>query len=279
MNTKVNTGNIAKIRSAGFFTKGMVYLILGGLTFMAALGLGGDIASTEGVINFLLQLPLGKALVGVVALGLTAYVLWRLYQMLIRPHRSNSGDKGDIETGFKRFRYFYSAIFYAFIAYSFAEPLLSAVFGDPESPSEEEPDKKAALWEMLSHSWGEILIWGVAFVVGAQAIWQFSLAYSAKFMKKIDNYPSIKNEYDFIRKAGRMGYVARGVVFGIISLFLVKVMLQHNADAYKGTEAAMQYLLSFSYGSFLLGAVSLGLIGYGIFNIMVARHANLTRLH
>lgn len=278
MTVNPDEGHVAKIRSAGFFTKGVVYVLIGALTFMAAFGLGGDIASTDGVVHFLLELPFGKILGGIVALGLIAYSLWRIYQMLLRPGKINDKPK-DLKDGFTRFRYFYSAVFYGIIAYSFAKPLIKDLLGEGGgAPSENSTQQKAALGELLSNDWGKVAIWILAAIIAAQAIWQFKLAYSAKFMKKIDNYPDIRHEYDFIRKMGRLGYSARGLVFGVISYFLVMVILQHNAQVYKGTEGAMQYLLSFSYGSILLGLTALGLIGYGIFNIMVARHANLTTI-
>jgi hypothetical protein len=272
--------HISRVRTAGFFTKGVVYILVGVLTFMAAFGLGGDVTSTDGVIKFLLQLPLGSILVGLVALGLFAYTLWRLAQMWLRPKKNGSKKPDDWKGFFTRFRYFYSAVFYAIIAYSFAKPLVSDLTGSAQAgaPSEGNEQQKAALGEILSHEWGTMLIWALAIIVGAQAIWQFRLAYTARFMKKIDKYPDLKHEYEFIRKSGRFGYAARGVVFGIISFFLIKVILSHNADVYKGTEGALQYLLSFSYGSLLLGATATGLIGYGIFNMMVARHAKLTRI-
>ncbi|MFZ0489669.1 MAG: DUF1206 domain-containing protein [Salegentibacter sp.] len=281
MKNNSKTGKIAKVRSAGFFTKGLVYFLIGALTFMAALGLGGDISSKDGVISFLLQLPLGKILVGIVALGLFAYSLWRLYQIFREPIDQNGKTKENFRKGFKKFRYFYSGILYAFIAYSFAKPLIQSFAKQAQSSggSGDNETQKAALGELLSHSWGPALIWIAAIIVAGQALRQFYLAYTAQFMKKIDNYPNIKHEYDLIRNAGRIGYSARGVVFGVLSFFLVKVILQHNANAYKGTEGALQYLLSYSYGSFLLAAVALGLIGYGIFNMMVARHANFTTLN
>ncbi len=43
------TETIAKIRSLDFFTKGMVYLILGVLTFMAAFNWGESILSSNNV--------------------------------------------------------------------------------------------------------------------------------------------------------------------------------------------------------------------------------------
>ena len=278
MTVNPDDSQVAKVRSAGFFTKGVVYVLIGSLTFMAAFGLGGDISSTDGVVNFLLELPFGKILGGIVAFGLIAYSLWRIYQMLVRPGKRHNKPR-DLKDVFTRFRYFYSAIFYGIIAYSFAKPLVKDIFGKGGSgPSENSSQQKAALGELLANDWGKTAIWILAGIIAAQAIWQFKLAYSAKFMKKIDNYPDIKHEYDFIRKSGRLGYTARGVVFGIISFFLVRVVLQHNAQVYKGTEGALQYLLSFSYGSLLLGITALGLVGYGIFNIMVARHANLTTI-
>lgn len=271
---------ISKLRSAGFFTKGVVYILVGVLTFMAAFGLGGDVTSTDGVISFLLGLPLGKLLVGVVSLGLFAYTLWRLVQVWLRPKKDGGKKPSNWKGVLTRMRYFYSAVFYAIIAYSFAEPLLDDLWGEEESPKPGEgiEQEKAALGELLSEEFGATLIGLVALIVAAQAVMQFRLAYSAKFMKKIDQYPDLKHEYEFIRKSGRYGYIARGVVFGIIAFFLIKVIMLHNAEVYKGTEGALQYLLSFSYGSLLLGATATGLIGYGIFNMMVARHAKLTTI-
>ena len=272
--------HIARVRSAGFFTKGVVYILVGALTFMAAFGLGGDITSTSGVVAFLLELPLGEVLVGLVALGLLAYTLWRLVQVWLRPKKDGGKKPENWKEVLTRFRYFYSAIFYAVIAYSFAKPLLEKLSGGNSTAQAggENEQEKAALGELLSHSYGTSLIWILALIVSAQAIWQFRLAYSGRYMKKIDSYPDLKHEYEFIKKSGKLGYVARGIVFGIISFFLIKVVLLHNAEVYKGTEGALQYLLSFSYGSLLLGATAAGLLGYGIFNMMVARHAQLTTI-
>lgn len=276
MNLKPDKGYVAKVRSAGFFTKGIVYVLIGILTFLAAFNQGGDISSADGAIKYLLTLPLGKVLGAIIALGLLAYTLWRFYQAIFLPRANGSHQK--IKSGFKRLRYFYSGVFYGVIAYSFLEPLLDYFSKNNGGGSKEGFKEKAALWELLSTDWGKTLIWILAAVVAAQALWQFNIAKGKKFMKKIDNYPDLKQEYDFIRRAGQLGYTARGLVFGIISFFLVKVILQHNANIYKGSEGALQYLLTFSYGSFLLGATALGLIGYGVFHVMVARHADLTTL-
>ena len=278
MHLNPDEGRVAKLRSAGFFTKGLVYVLIGTLTFMAAIQEGGEITSTRGAVDFLLKLPLGQFLGAVVAVGLSAYILWRIYQMLFLPGNTNSKN---LKNSFKRFRFLYSGLFYGFIAYSFAKPLLSGLEQTPstENSSGEGIEEKAALWELLATGWGKTFIWVLAAIVAGQALWQFRIAYKGKYMKKIDKDPDIKHEYDLIKKMGKIGYSARGFVFGIIAFFLVKVILQHNANAYKGTEAALQYLLQFSYGSILLGLTALGLVCYGVFNMMVAWHANLTTVN
>ena len=278
MSTNKDTGKIAKIRSLGFFMKGVVYVILGTLTFMAAFGWGGDVSSRTNVIKFLLDLPLGKALIGVASLGLFSYSLWRFYQTI--KHPKSKADEKKLQSVFKRIRYFYSGLLYGAIAFSFAKPLIGALSGNGEPRVEDDNngDEKAALWELLSMDWGKALLWILAAIIAGQAIQQFYIAYTAGFMKKIDNYPSVRHEYDFIKKSGRLGYISRGVVFGILAFFIVQVILQHNANAYKGTEGALHYLLTFNYGTWLLAAVALGLILYGIFYVMVARNANLTRI-
>lgn len=273
-----DTGKIAKIRSAGFFTKGVVYLLLGGLTFMAAFDMGGKISNTNDVIQFLLEFPLGKIFIGLIALGLIAYSIWRFYQTIIFPE-SDAKNK-TVKSSFKRIRYFYSGVFYGILAYAFAKPLINSLTGSSQEDLETNGagDKKTVLWELLSHDWGKALIWALAIIIAGQAIQQFYIAYKASFMSKIDNYPSIKHEYNFIKRAGRLGYIARGMVFCVLTFFIIKVILNVNANEYKGTDGALAYFLSFSYGNLLLGAVALSLSAYGIFHIMVARHANLTRL-
>lgn len=276
---EIEEAHIAKVRSAGFFTKGVVYFLVGSLTLMATAGLGGEVTSTQGVIHFLLTLPLGKAIISVIALGLIAYSLWRFYEMLFLPRFSMTSDSG-IKRSFQRFRFFYSGVFYGLVAYTFLRPLIKSLKGQSLTGTEktEGMEEEAALWELLSHDGGKLVIWVIALIVGSQAIWQFKIAFSASFMKKIDNYPDFQKEYDFIKKSGRLGYASRGIVFGIISFFLIQVILRHNANEYKGTEGVLQYLFDLSYGSLLSGTVALGLIGYGIFNIMVARHADFTAI-
>ena len=258
---------IKKVKQFGFYSKGLVYALIGILAAMVAFGLGGDIKGTSGVIQFLHDLPGGVILTTIVALGLFAYSLWRFFEAAVDP--SAGEDKRRIGD---RIQFAYSGIFHAVIAFSFAQPLLS------NGGSADGDSQKAALGQLLNKEWGIWAIWIIAIGMGLSAIWQCYLGFSGKYMKQIDEHPDNKHEYTLVKRSGRFGYLARGVVFGIISFFLIRVSLAHNASEFKGTEGALQYLLSKPYGSFLMGAVALGMLGYGIFCFMVARHSDISQL-
>lgn len=130
---------------------------------------------------------------------------------------------------------------------------------------------------MLENDWGIYAIGGIALVLVFQAIYQFYRGYRGKFMDKIDDHPDSRKEYEAVKKSGTFGYMARAVVFAILAFFLVKVITSHSAQAYKGTEGVWEFLLGLSYGPYLMGAVALGLLGYGIFCILVAKNSNMMR--
>lgn len=258
---------VNKVKQFGFYSKGLVYALMGILAAMAAFGLGADIKGKSGIVQFLHGLPGGKLLTAIVALGLLAYTLWRFYQAVFDPGKETKKERIGA-----RLQFAYSGIFYAVIAFSFAQPILSG------QSSSDDNSKKAMLGNLLDKEWGIWVIWAIGIAMAANAIWQCYLGFSGKYMKQVDENPDNKHEYALVKRSGRYGYIARGVVFGIISFFVINVCLAHNANAYKDTEGALQYLLSVSYGPFLMGAVALGMLAYGIFCFMVARHSDLTKV-
>ncbi|MCR9052364.1 MAG: hypothetical protein ACE362_05150 [Phaeodactylibacter xiamenensis] len=50
---------IERLRAAGLFTKGVVYRLVGMLTAMFAIGMGGDIKGVSGIAEFFPNNPLG----------------------------------------------------------------------------------------------------------------------------------------------------------------------------------------------------------------------------
>lgn len=96
--------NIARF---GIGAKGFVYVLIGGLTLMAAIGRGGSKSGSSEALKFLSASTIGMILLGITALGLVAYVLWRFYQAFADPE-----DKGTDAKGLaRRIGYFSSRVF------------------------------------------------------------------------------------------------------------------------------------------------------------------------
>ncbi len=258
--------SLSLVKKAGLFTKGLVYILMGGLTSLAAVGMGGKTSGKSGVSQFLMEQPFGMILLGTVSLGLISYAIWRVYEAYVDPGEKKSRKR--IPT---RLRYLYSAVFYAFVAYSFMKPIFSGSSGGSDK-------KQQILAQCLEHKWGIYLILAIALIVLGQSVFQFTKGISGSFMKKLDDNPDAKKEYTLIKRAGLVGYVARGVVFLVIAYLLVRVVIDHNANRYDGTKGVFEYISSLTLGEPLLIITALGLLFYGLFNVMVARHTDLTNI-
>lgn len=257
---------LQRLRQVGFITKGTVYCLLGGLAGFAAFGAGGNINGKDGVMQFLLSLPLGKVLIAAITLGLAAYAVWRIYESYADPKSENNGDRRWRNKG----SYLYSGLFYGSIAFSFGKALFSSPGGG---------DKKTAIMaQVLDKSWGPWLLWAIVAIVVGQAGFQAYIAYTGKFMKRLDDSPNQQKAYKLIKYLGRLGYYSRALVFGILAYFVARVIIDHNASVYKGTKGVFQYLLSLPFGTTLMAAAAFGLAAYGFFTIMVGRYSNLTKL-
>ena len=71
---------IDRMARIGMISKGIVYVLLGILAFMAAFEIGGTTdkdASNTGVFTSIKEAPAGMVLLGLLAVGLICYSAWR----------------------------------------------------------------------------------------------------------------------------------------------------------------------------------------------------------
>nr|MBA3348293.1 DUF1206 domain-containing protein [Actinomycetota bacterium] len=80
---------VERLGRAGLVAKGVLYAVIGILAIKVALGGRKESPDREGALNAIAQQPLGRGLLGVLALGLAAYALWRLAQGFL--DRDNEG--------------------------------------------------------------------------------------------------------------------------------------------------------------------------------------------
>src|SRR5438876_2811495 len=71
-----------RLARLGYTVKGIVYVVIGWLAVMVAIGHGGKATDQSGAIQTINSLPFGKFLLVVVAIGLLGFALWSFIQAL-----------------------------------------------------------------------------------------------------------------------------------------------------------------------------------------------------
>lgn len=257
------TSKVKPIAQAGLMAKGVVYCLLGIFAFMAAFHLGGqstEKTDKEHVFSFIQQQTGGQIMLAVVALGLLCYCIWRFIQAF-----GDSEDKGDDAKGLAaRARYFFSGLIYTSLAAYAIKMLVSEKKSSGNS-------KQDMVQELLSKPFGEWLLGLVAAIMIAVGIYQTYYGLSEKYRKHVDKAGNSSNK-NMLLMAGKIGYVARGIVWMLIGWLFTKAAFYKNSSEAGDTSEAFKFLSEASYGSYLLGAVGIGLICYGIFNFIRVRY-------
>jgi uncharacterized membrane protein YidH (DUF202 family) len=254
---------IERLARTGLTAKGIVYTVLGVITFRAAFEIGGqtdDEASRSGVFQSIKDIPGGPWLLGVLAAGLLCYCAWRFVQAL----RKRSGGK-PIKPP-KRVRYFFSGLAYTGVA-------LSALRMVGESGSKGDQKQKLA-GELLHHRNGQWMAAAAALMLAGIGIYQIYYALSEKYKKHVQDMSRQTNGAGLLLVAGKTGYIARGLVWLILAFLFAKAALHANAGEAGDTGKAFTFIEQ-SYGSVLLGALGLGLVAYGIFNFIRVRYERI----
>jgi len=248
---------------AGYAAYGVVYGVVGVLALQAAFGGSGKTTSQEGAFRSILLAPLGRVLLGLIALGLLGYALWRLFQAIFDP----DGEGTDARGIASRFDHGLNGAFHLILAFT-AGQLILGLGGGGGSPD----DWTARLLAQPLGRWLAGLIGAV--IVGA-GFYQFYAAYKASFKEELKLHEMSGREKKWARRSGRLAYAARGVVFIVIGVFLIQAALRTDPDQARGLGGALQALAMQPFGPYLLGAVALGLIAYGIFMLVGARYRRI----
>lgn len=244
----------------GWAARGALYLLLGGLAVMAAVGEGGGLHDGKGVMQWVLSLPMGQVLVGFAGLGFAGYSLYRFVVAIVGPDSDSDSTLKEIAS---RVHYFITACIYGSLAVAAVQLLM----GEQSSAS---GGKRFWIAQALEQSWGPALIGAIGVGVMAFGLWQFKHAVTDNHEDNVRAGEMSRREKQMFVWAGRIGYSARGVVMLIIGYFTLQAALQASPDQSKGVDGALQQIAQ--EGWLPLAAIALGLVAYGVLQLFYARY-------
>ncbi|HEX8338697.1 MAG TPA: DUF1206 domain-containing protein [Pyrinomonadaceae bacterium] len=258
---------IERLARFGYAAKGVVYVLIGSLAAYGAFkGTGDSATDSRGALTQVVHQPYGRAMLGVVAAGLAGYALWRVVQAL-----RDTEDKGTSWKGLAvRTGYACIGVVYAGLSYS---ALSLALGGGAGKGSDETTRGWTAL--ALMFPLGQLLVALAGLGVIGFGLWQCYKAFTAKFRRKWKRHEMSEQGRTLATRAGQVGLVARGIVFGIIGLFLIQAAWWARAEEARGLSGALHALEEQPHGPLVLGAVALGLVAYGLYTFVEARYRRM----
>ncbi len=257
----VNSHAFEALSRLGFVARSCVYAIIGILALRLALGQGGKITNQQGAFHTVAHQRFGGLLLALVAIGLGGYALWRLVRAAL-----GHGPEG-ADTGFERIAAAASGIGYAILCVLAVEVLTGSA-GSSSKPSKETAGVlgwPAGVW--IVGIAGAAMI-GVGLYQGYRGVSRSFLEDS----KTGEMSPEVRRS---VEVAGTVGYLARMVVFGLVGIFLVKAAIDFRPSDAVGLGGALAKLLQQTYGPYLLGVVSAGLIAFAAYSLSDARYRKI----
>jgi hypothetical protein len=129
--------------------------------------------------------------------------------------------------------------------------------------------------KLLSYPFGQTIIALTGIGVIIFGIGQVYWALSGRFLKKLKKNEMSKEEWRWSGHIGKVGIIARSIVFGIIGFFLIRTALQADPDETKGLDGALAEVAQRPFGSVLLAIVSIGLMAYGVYMFAESRYKRI----
>lgn len=241
---------------AGYAARGFVYLVIGFFALLAATG-GGQTQDSRGALQVLMDNTGGTVLVVALIVGLAGYSAWRFVQSVFDTDDHGWSAKGlAIRAGL-----LVSGLIYAVLTvYTISLWRGAGSQGDGGG---------GAFAQWLSGLVGaRPAAWLLAIaILGAAGAHVFK-AVKRGYRKHISVPPRFD---DLLDPIARTGLIARGAVFAVIALLLIRRGVGSGEGASTpGIRDALNYVTGLPLGQVLLGAMALGLIAFAFYSFIEA---------
>jgi Domain of Unknown Function (DUF1206) len=250
---------------AGYVARGVLYAYMGYAALQIARTGGSQPADQKASLIVVADLPLGRFVLvaGIVALG--AYSAWGFFRAIYDPLHRGKDPQGIVT----RLGFAWSGLSYLVLVF-FAFGLVTN--GGTGSGADGMQQLAAKLMSVPAG----ILLTQAAGLIGiAAGVGQLIEAYRAPFRKDEKRSQMTETEKRVTDALGRAGFVARGIVFGLMGWFILLAGSQHDSGKATGFTGIFTYILGQPLGRPLLILVALGIIALGLHSMVLARYIRL----
>jgi hypothetical protein len=244
----------------GFAARGVMYVVIGWIALQVAFGKSSQQADRTGALHELSSTPFGSLALWLLVIGFFGMALWRLSEAMYGAAGSGGRKTSTRAAALAR------AVLYAVIGYGVLKYALGE--GGPQSSNQQSVDLTATA---MRHPGGQavVVIIGLAFIgSGCYLAYQ---AWRKRFLKDLQLGQMRARTRRVVEWLGRVGGIARGIVFVTAGIFLVAAAVKAQPGQARGVDSSLRALAATPLGPWLLAGVAIGLIMFGVFSWCQAR--------
>lgn len=244
---------------AGLATRGVNYVLVGSLAVQIASGSGGTQADTTGALRSVARHPGGIAVLWLLAAGFAGLALWRLAETAY----GQAGPGG--RTVPKRLASLALGLLYGAICAT----AVHFIIGGSDTSSNTE--SKSFTAQLIAHSGGQVLVAAVGAAFAAAGVTVGIYGLRRMFTGCLRTAQMSAPARTVVEALGTVGYVARGAVFCVAGAFLIDAAVSSNPQQAQGLDGSLRETAATPFGPWLLLAVALGLVVFGLYSWCEAR--------
>jgi hypothetical protein len=251
-------GPAAKVLArAGLTARGIIYLLIGLVAILVAVGRSGKEADQAGALKLLAGQPFGLFALWLLGLGFAAYALWRLSEAAF-------GVTGEGYGAGPRLKSAARAVIYI----GFAVLTFDIIAGTGGSQAHREQDWSAKAMHQPGGRWLVGII-GLAVVIAGIVL--IIEGVRAKFMRLLETSRMSMKTRVVVKRLGMVGTTARGAIFALAGALVVEAAINYQPSKARGLDKALLTLRNQPFGEALVIIAGLGLIIFGIYALCEAR--------
>lgn len=245
---------------AGFLARGLMYIVIGWIALLVAFRKTGQQADKTGALHELSGTPFGEVALWVLVIGFLGMTIWRLSEAAFGA--SGAGQP----KATTRLASLAKAAVYAVVAWSVLEYAIGV--GSPPSSDQQSVDLTATV---MRHPGGRIAVILIGLALIGGGLYLGYQSWRKRFLDDLLLGEMGTRTRQIVEWLGRVGGIARGVVFLTAGVFLVVAAAEAKPGQAKGIDSALRTLARTPGGPWLLVLVAIGLVMFGLFSCSEVR--------
>jgi hypothetical protein len=244
----------------GFTARGVVYILIGVLAISIARGKAAPEADRTGALQAIAGESYGRLVLCLLVIGFAAMALWRFAQALYGAHGRSAHSGAERALAFGR-GVLYTVFFVGTLKFVLDRQL-------PASTNQQSHDFTV---QAMAHTGGRLLVGVVGGVIVLAGLYLVKTGVTRSFSKDLNLSGAGRRTRETVEMLGVVGNLARGLVFGMIGVFLIDAAVRYDASKAKGIDATLRSFAHTPLGPWLLVAVAVGFVLFGGYSLCEAR--------